>query len=87
MCSVSYQYPDCSLLGSGEYQKQLCQVLAVYCGTPLLILQMMMALAAGLSVAIFFWVIAMVVYPHKTSMEDYIIYFCVFTGTSMPEIY
>ncbi|KAG9411721.1 hypothetical protein AC1031_017361 [Aphanomyces cochlioides] len=77
---VSYQYPDCSLLGSGEYQKQLCQVLAVYCGTPLLIIQMMMALAAGLSVAILFWVIAMVVYPHKTSMEDYIIYFCVFTG-------
>ncbi|KAF0684138.1 Aste57867_23868 [Aphanomyces stellatus] len=77
---ASYQYPDCSLLGGGEYQKQYCQVLAVYCGTPLLIVQMMMALSAGLSVVLVVWVVAMVVYPHKTSMEDYIIHFSVLTG-------
>ncbi|RHY89079.1 hypothetical protein DYB37_008467 [Aphanomyces astaci] len=77
---ASYQYPDCSLLGSGEYQKQLCQVLSVHCGTPLLTIQLMMSLAAGLSIVVLLWVVVMVAYKHRTSTEDYVVGLCVFTA-------
>ncbi|RHY29007.1 hypothetical protein DYB32_005535 [Aphanomyces invadans] len=79
-CSASYQYPDCSLLGSGEYQKQLCQVLAVYCGTPLLIIQLMMSMAAGMAIVVLLWVVVMVANKHRTSTEDYLVGLCLFTG-------
>ncbi|OQR82973.1 hypothetical protein ACHHYP_15269 [Achlya hypogyna] len=76
----SYRKVDCSLLEGGEYARQLCMVQSIYCGTPLLIVELLMSIAAGLSVVVFAWVIAMAVYPHRTFTENYLLHVSILTG-------
>ncbi|EQC32144.1 hypothetical protein SDRG_10339 [Saprolegnia diclina VS20] len=76
----SYRKVDCSVLEGGEYDKQYCVIQSIYCGTPLFIVQVVMAIAAGLSVLVFAWVIAMAVYPHRTLTENYLLHMSILAG-------
>ncbi|OQR98343.1 hypothetical protein THRCLA_06745, partial [Thraustotheca clavata] len=77
---AGYRKVDCSLLEDGEYSKQYCNVMSIYCGTPVLIIQLLMSLAAGLSIVVFTWVIGMAVWPHRTFTENYLLHVSILTG-------
>lgn len=64
----------------GELHKQYCQVMDVYCGAAMTVLQVAMSVMAGLAVLAVVWAVHLITTAHCTIADQYLMHLCVFNG-------
>jgi len=64
----------------GELYKQYCQVMEVYCGAAMTILQVMLSMMAGIAVVVVVWAVHLITTRHCTIADKYLMHLCVFNG-------
>ncbi|CAI5729702.1 unnamed protein product [Peronospora destructor] len=64
----------------GELREQYCQVMDVYCGTAMTLLQLMLPVIAGIALVVVVWAIHLITTTHCTVADLYLTHLCMLNG-------
>uniref|UniRef100_A0AAV1VB40 Uncharacterized protein n=1 Tax=Peronospora matthiolae TaxID=2874970 RepID=A0AAV1VB40_9STRA len=65
---------------AGELHRQYCQVMEVYCGPAITLLQLLLSIMAGVAVVVVIWSIHLITTTHCTIVDSHLVHLCVFQG-------
>lgn len=64
----------------GELHRQYCEVMDVYCGITMRVLQYAMSVMCGIALLIAIWTIFLVFSSHRSIIDIYLMQLCIFNG-------